>query len=116
MKAVRDPIQRSSSRAVSLYSNNGEIRSNKKTPATTIVAACRRADTGVGIEQDLIYQPATQPPVLPGGQAALWDRGSPVGPRSPSLESLLRSDQGRGRRPPLRPQGFVRSEEPTSEL
>ena len=33
--------------------------------------------------------------------------GQPLGPRSPSLESLLRSDQGRGRRSPLRPQGFV---------
>jgi len=31
-----------------LYSNNGEERAIKKTPAVTIVAACINAETGVG--------------------------------------------------------------------
>jgi hypothetical protein len=33
---------------VLLYSNNGETLINKYTPAVTIVAACIKADTGVG--------------------------------------------------------------------
>ena len=33
---------------VELCSNKGEERINKYTPAVTIVAACIRADTGVG--------------------------------------------------------------------
>ena len=33
---------------VLLYSINGELRISKYTPAVTIVAACIKADTGVG--------------------------------------------------------------------
>jgi hypothetical protein len=33
---------------VELYSIKGDVRINKYTPAVTIVAACIKADTGVG--------------------------------------------------------------------
>jgi hypothetical protein len=42
------PTQRHNNNTVLLYSIKGELRINKYTPAVTIVAACIRAETGVG--------------------------------------------------------------------
>ena len=46
--AVTIPITVIIDKAVSENSYNGEQRTTKKTPAVTIVAACIRAETGVG--------------------------------------------------------------------
>jgi hypothetical protein len=42
------PNHKHNSNTVLLYSTKGELRINKYTPAVTIVAACIKADTGVG--------------------------------------------------------------------
>jgi len=42
------PIHKQSIKTVELYSIKGEVRINKYTPAVTIVAACIKAETGVG--------------------------------------------------------------------
>jgi hypothetical protein len=42
------PIHRHSINTVELYSIKGDERINKYTPAVTIVAACIKAETGVG--------------------------------------------------------------------
>lgn len=42
------PTHKQDSNTVLLYSIRGELRISKYTPAVTIVAACIRADTGVG--------------------------------------------------------------------
>ena len=42
------PIHKHNNNTVELYSIKGDVRINKYTPAVTIVAACIRADTGVG--------------------------------------------------------------------
>lgn len=42
------PNHKHNSNTVLLYSIRGELRINKYTPAVTIVAACIKADTGVG--------------------------------------------------------------------
>lgn len=42
------PIHKHSIKTVELYSIKGEALINKYTPAVTIVAACIKADTGVG--------------------------------------------------------------------
>ena len=42
------PNHKHNNNTVGLYSNNGDERINKYTPAVTIVAACINADTGVG--------------------------------------------------------------------
>ena len=47
-KAVIAPITVTTTRAVGAYSNNGEQRASKNTPAVTMVAACIKAETGVG--------------------------------------------------------------------
>ena len=47
-KAVIEPTQVTKTNAVGENSNNGEHLAIKKTPAVTIVAACIKADTGVG--------------------------------------------------------------------
>ena len=47
-KAVNAPMSVMKPRAAGAYSIKGDIRQTKKTPAVTIVAACIRADTGVG--------------------------------------------------------------------
>ena len=46
--AVVAPIIRTNESAVVESSNNGDILASKKTPAVTMVAACIRADIGVG--------------------------------------------------------------------
>jgi hypothetical protein len=45
---VTAPIHKHKSNTVLLYSISGELRINKYTPAVTIVAACIKAETGVG--------------------------------------------------------------------
>jgi hypothetical protein len=45
---VKAPNHKHKFNNISLYSINGELRINKYTPAVTIVAACIKADTGVG--------------------------------------------------------------------
>jgi len=47
-KVVIDPIHKHRSNTVELYSIKGDVLISKYTPAVTIVAACIRADTGVG--------------------------------------------------------------------
>lgn len=47
-KAVKAPTQVIIISVVGAYSNNGDDRSNRYTPAVTNVAAWIRADTGVG--------------------------------------------------------------------
>jgi len=42
------PTHKHSIRTVELYSIKGEARINRYTPAVTIVAACIKAETGVG--------------------------------------------------------------------
>jgi hypothetical protein len=42
------PTHKHNINTVELYSIKGEVLINKYTPAVTIVAACIRADTGVG--------------------------------------------------------------------
>jgi hypothetical protein len=42
------PIHKHNIKTVELYSIKGEALINKYTPAVTIVAACIKADTGVG--------------------------------------------------------------------
>lgn len=42
------PIHKQSIKTVELYSIKGDVRINRYTPAVTIVAACIRAETGVG--------------------------------------------------------------------
>jgi len=42
------PTHKQSNKTVELYSIKGEALINKYTPAVTIVAACIKADTGVG--------------------------------------------------------------------
>jgi hypothetical protein len=46
--AVIPPTQVTTLRAYLADSNKGEHRATKNTPAVTMVAACIRADTGVG--------------------------------------------------------------------
>ena len=50
MKAVVAPINVITSKAVGLYSNIGEHLNNKYKPAVTRVAACNKAETGVGFK------------------------------------------------------------------
>jgi hypothetical protein len=45
------PIHKHKIKTVELYSIKGEALINKYTPAVTIVAACIKADTGVGPSQ-----------------------------------------------------------------
>ena len=47
-KAVAPPSIVKKVKVVGAYSNIGEILNNKNTPAVTRVAACSKADTGVG--------------------------------------------------------------------
>ena len=42
------PNHKQSTKTVLIYSIKGELRINRYTPAVTIVAACIKADTGVG--------------------------------------------------------------------
>jgi hypothetical protein len=49
------PIHKHNNNTVELYSISGDERINKYTPAVTIVAACIRADTGVGELVDSCY-------------------------------------------------------------
>ena len=46
--AVEAPISVITNKAVGLYSNKGEDLSNRYIPADTRVAACNKAETGVG--------------------------------------------------------------------
>ena len=46
--AVEAPTKITTVNAVSEYSNSGDRRATMNTPAVTIVAACIKADTGVG--------------------------------------------------------------------
>ena len=48
MKAVNTPIIAIKNNAFSEYSNKGEHLNKTNTPAVTMVAACIKADTGVG--------------------------------------------------------------------
>ena len=48
MNAVVAPTNVITNKAVGLYSNIGEHLNNKYNPAVTRVAACNKADTGVG--------------------------------------------------------------------
>jgi hypothetical protein len=45
---VIPPIHKHNNKTVELYSNKGDERINRYTPAVTIVAACINAETGVG--------------------------------------------------------------------
>ena len=47
-KAVVEPIKVKTNNAVGLYSRIGELLNSKYIPAVTSVAACSKADTGVG--------------------------------------------------------------------
>lgn len=47
-REVSAPRHKQVVRANWLFSNRGLIRTSRKTPATTIVLECRRAETGVG--------------------------------------------------------------------
>jgi hypothetical protein len=47
-KAVVAPKKHTTERMYGEYSNKGEHRIRRKTPAVTIVAACINAETGVG--------------------------------------------------------------------
>ena len=49
------PNHKQSTKTVLLYSIKGELRINRYTPAVTIVAACIKAETGVGKYVDSCY-------------------------------------------------------------
>ena len=49
------PIHKHNTKTVELYSIKGDVLISKYTPAVTIVAACIKAETGVGWNVDFHY-------------------------------------------------------------